>query len=390
METAESFKQSAIEITGLSDFGEAHFEPLVEAYVKDLANPDLSDLGRHVFTRLLIADLVRRLQAIECFKTSPEIDDVVIPPIFYISGLERTGTTFLHNLLSLDRNSRHLKRWELMHPTPPPEASTYLTDPRIAKTKASIDKLRGSLLEQLHWVEAEDPEECAWGMIDGYGIMGVSAVTALPTFLKATLTLDPKPRFREYRRLMQLLLWKNPPPNGGHLVLKSPQVLFDMPDFLSVFPEAHLILMHRDPFRATTSLMALQSHIHGPFFQQKTNLKDRLVDFFPSHAERRMSLMNKVFAATEGVTHVAYPNLVQDPIETVESIYQDVDQSLPSDMRARLEAFINEQRAGKRAKPAKELPSFGLDQDEFLSRPAVAEYCMAFGVEVERERQTGM
>ena len=390
METAASLKQKAIDKTGLSDFGGEHYEPVLEAYVGDLANPQLNETGRHVFSRLMINDLVRRLQVIDCLNAHPEIDDVVIPPILYISGLERTGTTFLHNLLSLDRKSRHLKRWELMHPTPPPEASSYLTDPRISKSKASIDKLRGSLLEQMHWVEAEDPEECAWGMIDGYGIMGVSASAALPMFQQEVLTCDPKPRFQEYRRIVKLLLWKNPPPEGGHLVLKSPQLLLNMPDFLTVFPEAHLILMHRDPFRATTSLLTLQSHIHGPFFRQESVLKDRLLKFFVPHTERRLSLMTEVYREGQKLTHVAYSDLVQNPIETIKFIYQDNAKPFSSVVAARLQTFINEQRAGKRAKPPTDLPSFGLNQDEFLSRPAISEYCKAFGVETERERQTGV
>lgn len=389
METAASLKQKAVDKTGLSDFGGEHYEPLLEAYANDLNNPQLSETGKHVFSRLMISDLIRRLQVIDCLNAHPEIDDVVIPPIFYISGLERTGTTFLHNLLSLDRKSRHLKRWELMHPTPPPEASTYLTDPRITKTKNSIDKLRGSLLEQMHWVEAEDPEECVWGMIDGYGIMGVSATAALPKFQQEVLTCDPKPRFQEYRRIVKLLLWKNPPPEGGHLVLKSPQLLLNMPDFLTVFPEAHLILMHRDPFRATTSLLTLLSHIHGPFFRQESVLKDRLLKFVVPHTERRLSLISDVYRQAQKLTNIAYPNLVQNPIESVKSIYKDNGKALPFDMASRLETFINEQKAGKRAKPPKDMPSFGLNQDEFLSRPSISEYCKTFAVETERKRQTG-
>lgn len=389
MKTPESLKHEAVEKTGLSDFGDAHFEPLLEAYAQDLSNPQLSETGRFVLSGLMVSDLARRLQVIDCLKANPEIDDVVIPPILYISGLERTGTTFLHNLLNLNRKSRSLKRWELMHPTPPPETATYRTDARIEKTKASIDKLRGSLLEQMHWVEAEDPEECAWAVIDGFSILGASAVTAMPTFREEIIARNPEQRFQEYRRIVKMLLWKNPPPEGGHLVLKCPQFLAFMPSFLKVFPEAQLILTHRDPFRATTSVFTLQAHIHGPFFQHGSVLKTSILDAVIPHVERRLLMLNEVYADDKNVTHVAYPNLVRDPIETVRSICRGTDMSLPFDINTRLETFINEQKAGRRAKPPRNIPTFGLDQDEFLSRPIIAEYCRLYGVEPERKRQTG-
>jgi len=41
--------------------------------------------------------------------------------------------------------------------------------------QGSIDKLRGSLLERMHWVNADEPEECVWGFIDSVGMLGQAA-----------------------------------------------------------------------------------------------------------------------------------------------------------------------------------------------------------------------
>ncbi len=264
METAQSLKDRAVEKTRLSDFGDDHSDDPLHAWAEDLANPRLNEVGRAVFLNQMVGDLSRRLRVIDCLKRNPAIDKVAVPPILYISGLERTGTTLLHNLLSLHPKARALLRWELMHPTPPPEAATYASDPRIAKAQASIDKLRGTLLESMHWVNANDPEECQWGMIDGSSIMGRSAVVSMPTWREWAARRDPIAGLREYRRVVKLLLWRNPPPAGGHLVLKCPQFLGDLGTLASVFPEARFVVTHRDPFRAIVSVCARRPRFTSP------------------------------------------------------------------------------------------------------------------------------
>jgi hypothetical protein len=79
----------------------------------------------------------------------------------------------------LHPKARALLRWELVRPTPPPEAATYATDPRIAATQKTIDGLKGSLLEQMHWVNADDPEECIFGFYNTSGILGAAPAFAM-------------------------------------------------------------------------------------------------------------------------------------------------------------------------------------------------------------------
>lgn len=328
---------------------------------------------------------------VDCLENNPEIDDVEIPPILYISGLERTGTTFLHNLLSLHPRSRALLRWELMHPTPPPEAATYRRDPRIAKTQASIDKLRGTLLERMHWVNADEPEECQWGLIDGSSIMGRSACVSMPTWHRWACTRDPQAAFLEYRQLVKLLLWRNPPPVEGHLVLKCPQFSGDLAPLARAFPEARFLLTHRDPYRAIVSICALQASIHDPYFSDRAVLHESslLPEFFTSFAEDRLVRLFRFCEAHPGVSHVAYPALVKTPLVTVRRIYEETRTDVPDDLEERVEGFILAQRTGKRAQPPESLPSYGLGHDQFLNRPVIADYCRRFAIERETIRRTG-
>jgi hypothetical protein len=106
----EGFKDKAIEKTGLTDFGSDYYEESLGCSIVNLEDGHLSDTGKSFLTGQMVTDLSRRLRVLDYLKKNPEINDVVIPPILYISGLERTGTTFLHNLLTLDPNARAFLR----------------------------------------------------------------------------------------------------------------------------------------------------------------------------------------------------------------------------------------------------------------------------------------
>ena len=153
---------------------------------------------------------MRRLRVLETLRQHPAIADVPIPPIVYITGLERSGTTLLHNLLALHRDARVLRRWELLEPVPPPETATYDSDPRIARVQERADVLRGTMLEHMHSVNATDPEECVCGFIDSVSMLAWAAGPCLPTWWRFLTAADLDPAFENYRRVVQLLLWKHP------------------------------------------------------------------------------------------------------------------------------------------------------------------------------------
>jgi Sulfotransferase family len=391
-ETVETLKAKAIQATGLRDFGGNWFEQPLAAWVEDLAGPSLKESGRAFLARLAVANLSRRLEVVDWFNRHPEVDDVAMPPILYITGSERSGTTLLHNLLALHPKSRPLLRWELMRPSPPPEAKTYRTDPRIAEVQASVDRLRGTLLERMHWVNADEPEECTWGALDCTGLLGRSAIMLMPTWSRWLEENDLTPSFQEYRRLIKLLIWRNPPPQGGHLVLKSPQNSRNVAQLSHAFPKARFIFMHRDPFRTCTSVCALASHLTAPLSAQDEIWRPNgsAVTDAVRFVERSLTQMMAFDRApSASIVHVAYPALVRDPAAVVESVYARLGVDAPNDIASHVAAYAVAS-AGKRATPPNDLPTYGLDHGAFLARPLVESYCKRFSVEPEAARLTGV
>jgi hypothetical protein len=388
----DAILEDAATTAGLDDFGDDWFLGPLTAWAEDLGQPILNDFGRRFLRSLAVKDLARRLQVLDTLRRHPEIAEVRIPPVIHITGLERSGSTFLHNVLSCHRAARTLLRWELMQPVPPPEAASYAHDPRIATVQASIEKVRGTPLERMHWVNADEPSECAWGFIDAVSMLGQAPNLCMPQWQRFLIEEDPTPVYEHYRRVIQILLWKHPVPPDGFLVLKSPQIAAHIAAFAQVFPEAHFVITDRDPYRSLVSLTAMGHGIIEPFFVDNPITDDGIrhrvglawiTPKFPAIGEFST-------AQPERITHVAYSDLVADPGATAYGIFASAGFPADDGLSEEIAAYLDAQRAGGRAAPPTQLPTMGYSEDDVRSEPAVAAYCERFAVHPEVERLTGV
>ena len=386
-----AIRDAAVAAAGLDDFGDEWFTGPLEAWAADLEQPNLTEFGRKFLRSLAVRDLSRRLQVLEALREQPEIASVAIPRIVYITGLERSGTTLLHNLLAQHRRGRALLRWELMEPVPPPDAQTYATDQRIGTVQASIDKLRGSTLERMHWVNADEPEECVWGFIDAVSMLGQAASMCMPQWRRFLTEEDLTPAFEHYRRVVQLLLWKHPVGPDGFLVLKAPQISGQIAAFADVFPEADFVITERDPFRCIVSVAVMGESIIEPFCVDNPLTNDGTRNrHVLSWVRRKLAAMSAFSAAApERVTHIAYPDLVGDPAGAVQRTVSTLDLPVDENLTGRIDAFLHAQRSGARAAPPAELAAMGYTHDDVLSDPTINNYCTTFAIEPERSRLTG-
>ncbi len=389
---AQALLEKAQQQTGLSDFGDHWFMASLEAYVSGLDGPQLSKFGREFLARQAVKDLCRRLAIIDCLKQHPEIEDTPIPPILYITGHERSGTTLLHNLLALHTRARFLSRWELMLPTPPPEAASFQEDPRRLKVKQSIDALRGTDLEKMHWVEAEDPEECVWGFMDCTGIVGMAPSLILPKWGEWLASADLTPSFANYRKIIQLLTWKNPLPENGFLVLKSPQIASHLENFSRVFPEATFLYLHRDPYRVLTSFCTLIDIVNGPFltdqnYQTKLNQEESFLLNRMGQVYTKMTAFELAHPAR--VQNIQYVDLLNAPVEEVSRVYTEAGIQSDTAMKQKVLGFLAQQRAGGRARPPQQLSEHGYTRHSVENDSALASYLQRYKVVMEPSRKTG-
>jgi hypothetical protein len=386
----EALLAEASRRTGLHDFGSPHFRAHLAYAVRDAQRPEVSDFGRRVVAHAFGVELAKRLKVVDALKNHPEIASVALPRIVLITGHARTGTTLLHNLLAQHRLAKPMLKWELMQPLPPPIAANRSEDPRIGKLQSSLDRIRTPELEQRHWVDAVDPEECVWGYTDCTGAFGRSCVVALPTW-GARLWVgdhDARPTFREYRSMLQLLTWRSPAPVGGHLVLKAPQTAADLDQFLEVFPEASVVVLHRDPFRSLVSSAGLISQLNAPMMSDGLAWPDdgRQGCNYLANTRGVLTRLTALQPQLGRCTQTLYADLMADVAGTVNGIHDALDIAPDPEFETKVRSFLAAQRGGRRASPNAHTDTFGYIEDQVRSDPGVAAYVSAYGVPVEEQR----
>src|SRR6478672_1805029 len=126
--------------TGLEDFGAPAIEPALTILVNSLEfEADLHPQGRF-FMRVHLRELLEtRLRLaktwsgrLEALEASP-----IQRPVF-ITGMPRSGSTFLHELLAEDPENRVPRVWEVMFPVPSRNGVRSKVDPRVGKAETSL------------------------------------------------------------------------------------------------------------------------------------------------------------------------------------------------------------------------------------------------------------
>ncbi len=235
-----------------------------------------------------------------------------------------------------------------MQPVPPPTTDSHADDSRIARVQASIEPLRGTLLERMHWVNADEPEECTWGMIDMVGLLGQAPIACMPTWGGFLRSVDMSPAFQRYRQVIQLLTWQHPVEPGGRLVLKAPQTSNNIAEFAEVFPEAHFVITDRDPYRVLSSTMVMVASLMDAFcvVNPVREPGPEPYDWLSTTETRLANLARFDEEHPDRTTHVAYPSLAASPRETVVELVEQLGVPAASGFGGQIDRFIEAQRSG--------------------------------------------
>src|SRR5262249_22680650 len=101
------------------DFNDPALESRLSLLARSLdCHADLHPLGR-LLTRIHLRDLLQtRLRLEEHWKDFPGFEGERIHRPIFITGMPRSGSTFLHELLTQDSAHRAPRVWEVMSPLP--------------------------------------------------------------------------------------------------------------------------------------------------------------------------------------------------------------------------------------------------------------------------------
>ncbi len=365
-------------VTGLRDFGDDSFRVPLQILLKSLnQEAHLNFFGRTLLQQYLLRLLVNRLRIQEDFKRYPEIARVKIKQPLFILGLPRSGTTFLHNLLSQDASSRWLHLWEMYNPSPSPDYITRETDPRISEAEKLVT-LFNSLAPQLsaiHYLNPNGPEECNVLFEQDLVSILFELRANVPSYSEWLLNQDLLASYRYYRQQLQLLAWKW---SGERWVLKAPVHLHYLSALITVFPDARIIYTHRNPLKALPSLCSLCALIRG-IYTDHLDLKaigQHWLNWLAIGIERSMQMGQTIPA--QQIYHLNYLDLVSEPIGTVCQIYDYFDYDFNPDLENNLKQYITQNPQHKHGVHHYSLEQFGLKESKVTQ--TFEKYCLKFNL----------
>jgi hypothetical protein len=201
----------------------------------------------------------------------------------------------------------------------------------------------------------------------------------VPSYTLWLHTQDQAKLYAYHRRLLQLLQSRH----RGQWVLKAPSHLGQLPALFREYPDARVVITHRDPLRVIGSLCNLMAALHW----MRSDHVDydaivRAMSFgFPFLCERVMKQREAGELPEDRVADLLYRDLVRDPIGSVRGLYARWGRTLSTAAEQRMQAFLGDRRHTKRATHDYAFETTGLDPE--AERKKYAAYLERYGVSRE-------
>lgn len=373
-------RRDATTRTGLRDFGDPGFREPLERLLRSYdSEAGLTLLGRIAARQDTVRLLANRLQLIAERQRHPELAAEPIREPWFVTGLPRTGTTLLHGLLAQDPGNRAPLHWEMMYPVPPRGRTRSRSDRRreLAERQIRWFHRLAPDFRRIHPIGATLPEECL--IITSHAFLSFQFQTShrVPSYQGWLEAQDLRPAYAQHREILQQLQWRMPP---RHWVLKAPAHLYGIEAIAGVYPDAAVIMTHRDPLQVAASVASLHFTLRSTFSD--------IADPHEIGAEvcaRWAEGMRRALRARDGgvlpatrVVDVSYEALVRDPLAAVRQVYARLDRVLTPIAEERMRRFLAAHPKDRFGRHHYTLAQFGLAPARV--RSTFAAYCARFGL----------
>jgi Sulfotransferase family len=369
---------------GLTELGPGQFVEGLDRFVDSL-NRDarLNDVGRFIAEERILLHVTNRLQYVRDRQQYPEIAQVdVVKPVFIV-GLPRTGTTILHDILNQDPANRAPLTWELMFPSPPPEASVGDDDPRVAACQATIPTgdVQSTMFKAMHPMGATLSQECVV-------MMGETMCTPLfhnqlrvPTYQDWVDTDADWSAVYEFHRMQLQHLWWHKP--ADRWMLKTGAHMWGLAQLLETYPDARIVFTHRDPVKSLTSYASLTALVRSRGsdevdpFEIATDWSARLETML----ERTMTVRSARDYPDAVFYDMYFSEFVAGQFDEIEKIYDALDLPMSAHGADAMRKYIADHPKGKDGIHRYRPEEYGIDPATV--RKDFAAYIERFGLEPE-------
>jgi len=374
----EEMLAAALKRAGRSGFDDrSFFQPLQRLVASCNAESDLNGLGLNAVKFEIRRSLHNLLEFERREREDPAVLTRPIERPIFITGMPRSGSTFLHRLLVRDPAVAAPLSWRLVHPHP--SSAGWLGEGlNRARVQAQfyLMRLLAPELNSLHEVAAGEPEECTDITAQVFQSLRYDSVYRVPSYQSWLQRHGHREAYRFHKRFLQHLDAQAP---GRRWILKSPDHVFALDDILTVYPDAHWVFIHRDPVAVLASVARLTEVLRRPFAHSVdlAEIGQQVCASWLDGAQRMM----RAAAASTSILHLHYREIVADPQKAAARLFRHGGHASSADAGPRMRKWLGNRSNRAHRQRRYDLARFGLDPQTL--RAQFKPYTDAFGIELE-------
>lgn len=386
--SVQAVVNAAEEATSLTCWGADDWKERLGVWFDEMnADDDRTALGRMI----LFGDCVRyattRLRINELLERHPEIHDVKIERPIIVMGLPRSGTTHLVNLIAADERLRSMPLWEGQEPVPDPNEKPGAdgVDPRWHRCNAIWERMKATspLISAMHPMEPDHIHEELEFMLPDFTSYNLEWIARAPKWRDYYLAHDQTPHYQGALLTgLKILQWMKP---RERWVLKCPQHLEQIGPLMATFPDATIVVTHRDPISVIQSAATMNAYASRQNYHHTD--PQWYLEYWHDRIQRLLqaSVRDREQLPTDRTYDVLFHEFMADDVGTVEKIYEVAGLPMTADARRQIQDYMDAHPRGKDGQVVYDVrKDFGADPAEL--RKAFDFYFEAFpGVKVQVE-----
>jgi Sulfotransferase family len=376
--------------TGLEEFGDPPVEQPLRILSESLEREaSLHPLGRFLMRIHLQSLLETRLRLNERWRETPALSQERIRGPIFVTGMPRSGSTFLHELLAEDPANRAPRVWEVMFPVPL-GSSRRDSRPRMAANRLWWFRRLAKRPDSVYPMRANTPHECV--AIHSYTLLSQEFVSTarIPGYESFLRSSDLGPVYAWQKRFLQYLQscsGNADIPRGEaalsatfpkRWILKAPDHVYCLKELFSIFPDAVIVQTHRNPLEVLRSSIQLTEVLYNLFAWtgDRDELAEREAMLLARAMEKFIEFRDAHPELAGRFIDIRYADLVADPLAAVRRVYERFNLGLSNEAAERMRQLISQRSRYRKSNPT--LTEFGVDVLREARR--FSQYCFRFGV----------
>ncbi len=304
----------------------------------------------------------------------PEFEKAKANKPIFIMGVNRSGTTFFHRLISESNQFSTSKTWDLIIPSL--SLRNFLSIFNKVLTYLKLDQIEKK--SRGHQVRLENIEEdemllfihkldSLW--VSNHLVPWLKFDSSSKHFIKHVYRDNSKNQNRNIRSMLflkdffqrQAYLHKN----RRHLSKSNP-FIFKIDSILKVFPDAKFVFLVRDPMDTIPSYLSLQENVKFGNLLNEDELKKlrkesyaEIVEWYKETEKVKSKLLKKQFMV------LTYQQITTDIQNSIKSFYKFVDMKMTKKFEKEVEQFASKKYVKKHRN--KSIEDYGLSKKQILS-----------------------